>query len=435
MASRKLTLTVVPLPPDYPPSLPSVSSLPPPIEGYLPARPSVNFVQAVASFCTKVSHGWTPGDIEELGGKPVGLFNVSHDFVRNFGGVLCCVSYSDHRERGGDDNRDNKKLGRLGVDIVKRSYRPPAIREGESLLQTLDLFRQNFTVDEFNYIVGHENESRLELAEDTACEDALLSRFSLAWAGRESLGKCIGHGIVGNVSGESLKFLEEGGIEFSGFSFSTICVENGYTAVICVEGDCSYEVVVERRTFDDIVEEYANETALLSATASTGAATPASPSTSVLSATASTEAATPASPSTSIVKFSHTAKPYDTLAQPTYSLALPPPHDKFLTLSQRMKRDGKGGTDRGLGFGAAVYDSAVCLALALSDLTFLREMFRGTGITTTENLSVLELGCGPGLVGLSLACQSHSWGNVIITDGDEGSVVLTVENLKKNKVR
>ncbi|GAB9472267.1 putative methyltransferase [Globisporangium polare] len=88
-----------------------------------------------------------------------------------------------------------------------------------------------------------------------------------------------------------------------------------------------------------------------------------------------------------------------------------------LRIEQGWKPDGRGGTS--IGFGASVYDAAVLLALYLESHKH-----------DVLGKRVLELGCGPGLVGIAAAhCGAKS---VIITDGDPASVALTQRNIELN---
>ena len=86
-----------------------------------------------------------------------------------------------------------------------------------------------------------------------------------------------------------------------------------------------------------------------------------------------------------------------------------------------MKRDGKGGT--ALGFGAAVYPSAIVLAHFL-DVHYPRHQLEGK--------TVLELGCGVGFCSLAAGMCAGKGTKVIATDGDQGSVQLTLDNIEAN---
>ncbi|OWZ22039.1 putative membrane protein [Phytophthora megakarya] len=90
---------------------------------------------------------------------------------------------------------------------------------------------------------------------------------------------------------------------------------------------------------------------------------------------------------------------------------------KRIRIDQAWQSDGRGGTT--LGFGASVYDSAIALSLYLASH---RNLVKGK--------RVLELGCGPGLVGVVAAHLEPK--NVVITDGDPASVALTRRNIKVN---
>ena len=89
----------------------------------------------------------------------------------------------------------------------------------------------------------------------------------------------------------------------------------------------------------------------------------------------------------------------------------------LLKIKQVTKNDGKGGTN--IGFGAGVYDAAFVLCDYL---------YRNAEIL--EGKSVVEIGSGPGLVGVlsSLLCSY-----CICTDGDDISVDLTRENIISNE--
>jgi hypothetical protein len=122
--------------------------------------------------------------------------------------------------------------------------------------------------------------------------------------------------------------------------------------------------------------------------------------------------------STDIVVFSHTAR-HNTQLDPTFSLSLP---GAYITVEQQYKKDGKGGT--GLGFGAVVYPASVALSLLLNSPFFDTLSFTG---------GILELGCGPGLVGI---CAAARWQNadhaVVVSDGDDASVALAATNIASN---
>ncbi|DBA04426.1 TPA: hypothetical protein N0F65_010022 [Lagenidium giganteum] len=91
--------------------------------------------------------------------------------------------------------------------------------------------------------------------------------------------------------------------------------------------------------------------------------------------------------------------------------------DRRVVISQGWKDDGKGGT--AIGFGASVYDAAICLSLYLDAHPDL-----------VHGKRVIELGCGPGLVGIAAGCVGAA--HVCITDGDPASVALTQRNVEQN---
>ncbi|KAE9002685.1 hypothetical protein PR003_g19236 [Phytophthora rubi] len=90
---------------------------------------------------------------------------------------------------------------------------------------------------------------------------------------------------------------------------------------------------------------------------------------------------------------------------------------KRIRIDQVWQSDGRGGT--ALGFGASVYDAAIALSLYLAAH---RDVVKGN--------RVIELGCGPGLVGVVAAHLEPK--NVVITDGDPASVALTQHNIRVN---
>ncbi|GMF35510.1 unnamed protein product [Phytophthora fragariaefolia] len=90
---------------------------------------------------------------------------------------------------------------------------------------------------------------------------------------------------------------------------------------------------------------------------------------------------------------------------------------KSIRIDQAWQGDGRGGT--ALGFGASVYDAAIALSLYLAAH---RDLVRGN--------RVIELGCGPGLVGVVAAHLEPK--SVVITDGDPASVALTRRNIEVN---
>lgn len=88
-----------------------------------------------------------------------------------------------------------------------------------------------------------------------------------------------------------------------------------------------------------------------------------------------------------------------------------------IRIDQAWKSDGRGGTS--IGFGASVYDAAVALSLYLEshrDVVYKKR--------------VVELGAGPGLVGVVAAHLDAE--RVVITDGDEASVALSKHNIELN---
>ncbi|KAG6609350.1 putative methyltransferase [Phytophthora cinnamomi] len=90
---------------------------------------------------------------------------------------------------------------------------------------------------------------------------------------------------------------------------------------------------------------------------------------------------------------------------------------KRIRIDQAWQSDGRGGT--ALGFGASVYDAAIALSLYLAAH---RDLVRGN--------RVIELGCGPGLVGVIAAHLEPK--SVVVTDGDSASVALTQRNIEVN---
>ncbi|KAG7380550.1 hypothetical protein PHYPSEUDO_007060 [Phytophthora pseudosyringae] len=92
---------------------------------------------------------------------------------------------------------------------------------------------------------------------------------------------------------------------------------------------------------------------------------------------------------------------------------------KRIRIDQAWQSDGRGGT--ALGFGASVYDAAIALSLYLAAH---RDLVKGN--------RVIELGCGPGLVGVVAAHLEPK--SVVITDGDPASVALTQRNIKVNDI-
>jgi predicted nicotinamide N-methyase len=91
--------------------------------------------------------------------------------------------------------------------------------------------------------------------------------------------------------------------------------------------------------------------------------------------------------------------------------------NRELEIHQGYKADTKGGT--AIGFGASVYNGAVVLSSYI-------ESFPDTVI----NKNCIELGCGPGLVGI-VACALGA-SKTVVTDGDMISVDLAAENIIQN---
>ncbi|KAF1795356.1 S-adenosyl-L-methionine-dependent methyltransferase [Phytophthora cactorum] len=90
---------------------------------------------------------------------------------------------------------------------------------------------------------------------------------------------------------------------------------------------------------------------------------------------------------------------------------------KRIRIDQAWQSDGRGGT--ALGFGASVYDAAIALSLYLAAHP---DLVKGN--------RVIELGCGPGLVGVVAGHLEPK--SIVITDGDPASVALTQRNIKVN---
>lgn len=93
--------------------------------------------------------------------------------------------------------------------------------------------------------------------------------------------------------------------------------------------------------------------------------------------------------------------------------------NRNLVVQQRWAADGKGGTD--IGFGASVYNGAIVMAFYLER--------NKSEIKST----VIELGCGPGLISL-VASLYHKSVFVLATDGDSITVDLVRENIQQNKL-
>ncbi len=88
-----------------------------------------------------------------------------------------------------------------------------------------------------------------------------------------------------------------------------------------------------------------------------------------------------------------------------------------IRIEQNWKNDGKGGTS--IGFGASVYDAAIVLSLYLAKKPEI-----------VYNKKVIELGCGPGLVGITTGFLGAK--HVDVSDGDPASVALTRRNICAN---
>lgn len=88
-----------------------------------------------------------------------------------------------------------------------------------------------------------------------------------------------------------------------------------------------------------------------------------------------------------------------------------------LNMLQGFKADKKGGTE--IGFGASVYNGAFILA---SYFEARPDLIKGK--------TVLELGCGPGLVGILVSILGAEM--VLLTDGDQISVDLAEKNCVRN---
>mmetsp|Transcript_18249 Transcript_18249/g.33751 ORF Transcript_18249/g.33751 Transcript_18249/m.33751 type:complete len:233 (+) Transcript_18249:13-711(+) len=117
-----------------------------------------------------------------------------------------------------------------------------------------------------------------------------------------------------------------------------------------------------------------------------------------------------------LVPFSYASPFFDPKALPerTFTIA---GHD--VTVEQACVFDGKGGTE--LGFGAAAYEAS-----------FLLAEYLGRHRQIIHQRSILELGCGVGLV--SLSCAKLGASRVLATDGDTKSVSLARRNASKNNV-
>ncbi|RLN87649.1 hypothetical protein BBJ28_00001127 [Nothophytophthora sp. Chile5] len=127
-----------------------------------------------------------------------------------------------------------------------------------------------------------------------------------------------------------------------------------------------------------------------------------------------TASAPPVPSASALVPFSFRNPFHDALRDATRWF---PIAGKRIRIDQAWQSDGRGGT--ALGFGASVYDAAIALSLYL-------EAHRGT----VGGKRVIELGCGPGLVGVVAAHLNPKY--VVITDGDPASVTLTRRNIATN---
>jgi predicted nicotinamide N-methyase len=123
-----------------------------------------------------------------------------------------------------------------------------------------------------------------------------------------------------------------------------------------------------------------------------------------------------ASSACALVPFSFRSPFHDALRDATRWF---PIAGKRIRIDQAWQSDGRGGT--ALGFGASVYDAAIALSLYLAAH---RELVEGN--------RVIELGSGPGLVGVVAAHLKPK--NVVITDGDPASVALTQRNIQANEL-
>ena len=124
----------------------------------------------------------------------------------------------------------------------------------------------------------------------------------------------------------------------------------------------------------------------------------------------------PASSTCALVPYSFRNPFHDALPDATRWF---PIAGKRIRIDQAWQSDGRGGT--ALGFGASVYDSAIALSLYLAAH---RDLVKGKRI--------IELGCGPGLVGIVAAHLEPR--SIVITDGDPASVALTQRNIEANNL-
>ena len=142
----------------------------------------------------------------------------------------------------------------------------------------------------------------------------------------------------------------------------------------------------------------------------------AGPGAGTFTAATGAQPAASAATSTALVVYSYAAASLgDALALPERCFAVA---GRTLRLRQGWRPDGRGGT--GLGFGAAVYPSAIVLSHFL-ECTFA-DRLRGR--------RVVELGAGVGLCALAAALVGA--GRVVATDGDATSVALCADNVARH---
>ena len=115
-----------------------------------------------------------------------------------------------------------------------------------------------------------------------------------------------------------------------------------------------------------------------------------------------------------LVVYSHTSPFTDSLQLETRLLTF---FNRNLVIQQRWTPGGKGGTD--IGFGASVYNGAIVMAFYLEKNK------------SEIKPSIVELGCGPGLVSL-VASLHQNCDFILATDGDSITVDLVRENIKQN---
>ncbi|ETI48961.1 hypothetical protein F441_07077 [Phytophthora nicotianae CJ01A1] len=126
--------------------------------------------------------------------------------------------------------------------------------------------------------------------------------------------------------------------------------------------------------------------------------------------------APPPSAASALVPFSFRNPFHDALRDATRWF---PIAGKRIRIDQAWQSDGRGGTT--LGFGASVYDAAIALSLYLAAHPDL-----------VKGKRVVELGCGPGLVGVVAAHLQPK--SIVVTDGDPASVALTQHNIEVNEL-